>query len=323
MFSLDLIDRRLLVELDKNSRQPVSALAKKVRLSKQAVKQRLEKLEGNKIILNYYAVIDVFKLQRMSARLWIKLQGNYNEDEIVKFALKMPDAGWVLKTDGVYDMAIILWSRDMHDFDKAASRLKFQFGEFLKQIDISFIVRAHHISHRYLTNENALHDFFMEQKFSRFEIDSLDEKILGILAKNSRASLVEMSKELGVSDKTIKYRIKNLEKNKVILGYMVLLDYSKIGYAWHKVFLRLQNLTAEKYSKLVSYLKSKTSVMFVTEAIGVSDLEFEAMLQTTQQFHELMREIRQKFPEIIKEFSWLTVFKIEKVYYAPQAHNAP
>ncbi|MDD5162850.1 MAG: Lrp/AsnC family transcriptional regulator [Candidatus ainarchaeum sp.] len=319
MLGLDLIDRRLLVELDIDSRQPVSALAKKVRLSKQAVKKRLEKLEHEKIILGYYAVIDIFRLQRLSARLWIKLQGSYNEDEIIKFCLKMPDAGWVLKTDGAYDMAMVFWSKDLKDFDNALKELNFNFGAFLKEVDISFIVRAHHISHRYLTKEKTLHELVMEQKFSRSEIDAVDEKILQVLAKNSRTSLVEMAKQLGISDKAARYRIKNLEKNKFILGYMIMLDYSKIGYTWHKVFLRLQNLSEEKYSRLISYLKSKTNVMFVTEAIGVSDLEFEAMLQTPKEFHELMREIRQKFPEIIKEFSWITIFKIEKVYYAPQA----
>lgn len=318
MYSLDLIDRKLLVELDKNSRQPISDLARKVRLSKQAVKQRLERLERDKVILGYYAVIDVFKLQRLTGRLWIKLQGSYNEDEIVDFALKMPDVGWVLKLDGEYDFAIILWSKELRDFDDAVKKLKFRFGEFLKTVDVSFIIRAHHISHRYLTGEKGLHEFVMAQKHSDFKPDSLDEKILQILAENSRASLVEISKWLGVSDKTIKYRIKNLERKKVILGYMASLDYSKIGYTWHKVFLRLQNLSAENYSKLISFLKSKSNVMFVTEAIGISDLEFEAMLPTTRDFHELMREVRAKFPETIKEFSWITVFKTEKIYYAPQ-----
>lgn len=318
MYPLDLIDRKLLAELDKNSRQPMSLLARKVRLSKQAVKQRLEKLERDKVILSYYAVIDVFKLQRLSARLWIKLQGSYDEDEIIKFALGMPDVGWVLKLDGVYDLAIILWSRDMKDFDNAVKELSFKFGEFLKAVDISFIVSAHHISHRYFTEEKTLNELIMEQKFSRFEIDSLDGKILQILAKNSRAPLVEIGRQLGISDKTVKYRIKNLEKNKVILGYMVALDYGKIGYTWHKVFLRLQNLSAEKYQRLISFLKGKANVMFVTEAIGISDLEFEAMLKSPSEFHELMKEIRMRFPEIIKEFTWITVFKAEKIYYAPQ-----
>lgn len=318
MYNLDLIDRKLLVELDQNSRQPVSALAKKVRLSKQAVKKRLEKLERDKIILNYYAVIDVAKLRRLTGRLWIKLQGGYDEDEIVNFSLSMPDVGWVLKLDGEYDLLIILWSRDLIDFDNAIKKLKFSFGEFLKTVDISFNVRAHHISHRYLTNEKNLHEMVMEQKASDFEISSLDNKILQVLAKNSRASLAEMSRQLGVSDKTVRYRIKNLEKNKVLLGYMVSLDYLKIGYTWHKVFLRLQNLSAEKYQQLISFLKSKTNITFVTEAIGISDLEFEALLQTPKDFHELMREIRKNFPQIIKEFTWTTVFKAEKIYYAPQ-----
>ncbi len=319
MYKLDLIDRKLLVELDKNSRQPVADLARKVRLSKQAVKQRLEKLESSKVILGYYAVIDVFKLQRQSARLWIKLQGSYNEDEIVKFALQMQDVGWVLRLDGAYDLAIILWSKDMLDFDNAVKQLKFRFGEFLKAVDVSFIVRAHHISHRYLTKEKILNELIMEQKFSRFEIDAVDSKILSVLAKNSRASLVEIARQLSISDKAVKYRIKRLEKNKVILGYMVVLDYAKIGYTWHKVFMRLQNLSVEKYRQLISFLKSKTNVMFVTEAIGISDLEFEAMLPAPKDFHELMREIRLTFPDILKEFSWITIFKTEKIYYAPQA----
>ena len=318
MNKLDLIDKKLLVELDKNSRQPISGLAKKVRLSKQAVKNRLEKLKQKGVILSYYAVIDVFKLQRLSARLWIKLQSSYNEDEIVEFALKMKDVGWIMKLDGAYDLAIILWSKDMSSFDKAIKKLKFEFGEFLKTVDVSFIVRAHHLSHRYLTEEKEFREMIMEQKFSRFEIDKLDSKILDILAKNSRASLVEIGKQLGVSDKTVKYRIKKLEDAKVILGYLVLLDYSKIGRTWHKVFLKLQNLTSDKYSSLILFLKNKVNVMFVTEAVGVSDLEFEVMLPTTKEFHELMREIRSKFPTIIKEFVWVTVYKPEKVYYAPE-----
>ena len=318
MYDLDLIGRKLLAELDRNSRQPVSVLAKKVRLSKQAVKQRLEKLEREKVILGYYAVIDVFKLQRQSARLWIKLQGSYSEDEIIRFALQMPDVGWVLRLDGAYDLAIILWSKDMLELDNAVKELNFRFGAFLKTVDVSFVVRAHHISHRYLTGEKALHELMMEQRFSRFEIDGTDRRILGILAQDSRVPLVEISKRLGISDKTAKYRIKRLEKEKIILGYMVLLDYAKIGYTWHKVFLRLQDLSPEKYRLLISFLKGKTNVMFVTEAIGISDLEFEAMLQTPRDFHELMKEIRQGFPDIIKEFSWITVFKTEKLCYSPR-----
>jgi len=319
MYNLDPVDKKLLVELDKNSRQPVSALAKRVRLSKQAVRKRLERLEKDKVILEYYAVIDVARLQRLTARLWIKLQGSYNEDEIVEFALHMPNVGWVLRLDGAYDLAVILWPESMLDFDNAVKELKFRFGEFLKVVDVSFVVRAHHISHRYLTNEKELHELVLGERTKPVEVDSLDLRILQILANNSRTPLVRIAEALGISDKTAKYRLKRLEKSGVILGYMVVLDYAKIGYAWHKVFMRLQNITEEKYPKLILFLKSKASITFVTEAIGISDLEFEAVLPSPKDFHELMHEIRLKFPEIIKEFSWITVFKTEKICYAPQS----
>ena len=43
---LDLKDRKILYELDINSRQPFAAIAKKVGLSKQTVINRVKKLRG-------------------------------------------------------------------------------------------------------------------------------------------------------------------------------------------------------------------------------------------------------------------------------------
>ena len=48
--NLDLKDRKILYELDSNSRQPLSQIAKKVGLSKEVVNYRIRRLEDQKII---------------------------------------------------------------------------------------------------------------------------------------------------------------------------------------------------------------------------------------------------------------------------------
>ncbi len=71
MFKLDLKDRKLLYELDCNSRQTIQQLAKKIGLSKDAVNYRINKLIRNGIIKSFNAVIDTGKLGFISFRLFL------------------------------------------------------------------------------------------------------------------------------------------------------------------------------------------------------------------------------------------------------------
>ena len=72
MHKLDLKDCKLLYELDCNSRQTIQQLAKKIGLSKDAVKYRINRLYNSKIIKSFNAVIDTGKLGFTSYRLFLK-----------------------------------------------------------------------------------------------------------------------------------------------------------------------------------------------------------------------------------------------------------
>ena len=62
------------------------------------------------------------------------------------------------------------------------------------------------------------------------EIDAIDKKILNTIVHNSRLSFREIAKKVGVSVVTVLKRVKNLEKNKILLGYSSLLNYDVLGY---------------------------------------------------------------------------------------------
>jgi len=61
-------------------------------------------------------------------------------------------------------------------------------------------------------------------------MDELDYKILEKLNENARKSYREIARELKVSLSTISNRIKKLEDEKVIEGYIPLINQEKIGY---------------------------------------------------------------------------------------------
>ncbi|MCK4432920.1 MAG: Lrp/AsnC family transcriptional regulator [Methanomicrobia archaeon] len=61
-------------------------------------------------------------------------------------------------------------------------------------------------------------------------MDEKDRKILEILKKDSRTAFTRIAKTLNVSEATVRKRVKNLEEKKVIVGYGIKIDESKLGY---------------------------------------------------------------------------------------------
>jgi len=60
--------------------------------------------------------------------------------------------------------------------------------------------------------------------------DEVDKQILDLLSKNSRLSVREISKIINVSPPTISRRIRKLEENGVIKGYVSIIEDEELGY---------------------------------------------------------------------------------------------
>ena len=61
-------------------------------------------------------------------------------------------------------------------------------------------------------------------------IDDKDRKIVEILMKNARASFTEIADALGLSESTIRKRVRQLEESGVIRRYTTIIDPAKLGY---------------------------------------------------------------------------------------------
>ncbi|MFC7204279.1 Lrp/AsnC family transcriptional regulator [Haloferax namakaokahaiae] len=64
-----------------------------------------------------------------------------------------------------------------------------------------------------------------------FEVDPVDFGILFLLQHNARdVTTKEMGEQVGVASSTVATRIRNLETNGVIRGYVPTIDYEKVGF---------------------------------------------------------------------------------------------
>ena len=92
------------------------------------------------------------------------------------------------------------------------------------------------------------------------KLDLKDKKILEQLDLNSRQSNSQIAKKVGLSKDAIGYRIKNLEKNQIILGHYSLLNIARLGYITYKLMFTFQNTTSEIEKEIIGNLKQNSKI---------------------------------------------------------------
>ena len=116
---LDLKDRKILYELDLNSRQSFQEIGRKVRLSKETVFHRIKKLEEQGIIQKYSTMVDVGKLGYMNFRIFLKFQNitSVKEQEITNYLEKSEIVGWFVTVEGNWDLNIWALCKSIGEFN--------------------------------------------------------------------------------------------------------------------------------------------------------------------------------------------------------------
>jgi len=99
------------------------------------------------------------------------------------------------------------------------------------------------------------------------KVDSLDRLILGVLRDSGRASFVDIAERVGVTERTIRTRMKRLEEEGVIRGYTI--RESGIGLT---ALIRLKVGPGTEIGSLAGEFATWDGVECVYEISGDADL---------------------------------------------------
>ena len=148
------------------------------------------------------------------------------------------------------------------------------------------------------------------------DIDELDFKILRIMAPNARIPLTELANKLNSTVTKVNYRIKKLQKLGVIQGFRTDIDFSKLGYQFFKADIYLKDYS--KRQDIIKHVRTNPVVIRIDQSVGVSDLELEFHVRTLQEFHRIMQNIINEFPDAIKNYKYVYASKLHKMNYMPE-----
>jgi len=320
MIKLDLKDRKILYELDINSRQSYHKIAKKVGLSKDSVIYRINKLQELGIIKQFHTVINVSKLGFISFRLYFKLQNTTpeKETEIIEFLKKQKIVTWIVSIDGEYDLGMWILTKSVKEMNDLWKELLTRFRDFIEKRNLTIFTKVSYFPRTYILEQKKNREeyvFITEPEETK--LDELDLKLLKHLAPNSRISILELSRILKITPKTTTTRIKQLEKKKVIIGYRTMFDLEKLGYQYFKVHFNLHKITEQKEKEFKSYLRQHSHVTYDNEILGGDDLEIEIQVKTIQDLRNFLEEIKKQFANIIRNYNYMLFYKEHKYLFFP------
>jgi len=308
---LDEKDRKILIELDNDAAQGFGGMARKLRTSKEAVAYRVKQLEEKGIISSYVAVLHFAKLGLTYYRLYFKFSHISPEKrkEAVDFLLSQKNVAWLGSTEGSFDLIVVIGFDSVFGFEKFKNDLFLRFDRFFQRNSFAIYIEGEAYPRQYIAGKkNPMRKVFVFCSPAEKEpVDEEDYKILRAIAKNSRASSVEIAKITGLTDRIVRYRKAALEKKGVIVGYKLAINYRKLNYLFFKCLIKLQGLDEKKLHRMKLYARQHPNIIHWIKVIGEWDLELEVEAPSVEEFYRIASEIREQFSDVIQTFDAVLV----------------
>ncbi len=323
MEEIDLKDRKILYELDLDSRQSFAELGKKVGLTKEIIENRVKKLQDKGIIKHFYTEIDDYKLGYRRYRFYFNYQYVSPEikEEIINFFVKNKYVRIIHSTEGQFNLVLISDVKGISKCYAVWDTIISRYREYLANQVFSVIYRANLYRYSFLLEEG------IKENGSRIkstiygsddhvEIDDLDYQILTLLSQNSRLHTIEIAEQLNSTALEIKNRIKHLKDTGIIKAFRLDIALSKLEYHRYKVDIILKDYA--KLHTIINYIEENPNLDEVILSIGYADLEMVFILKSASQLHEIMKDLETKFPNTIKNYIYFFSTATHKWTWMPE-----
>ena len=129
-------------------------------------------------------------------------------------------------------------------------------------------------------------------------LDLVDRKILATLDIDCRQSNTAIGRIVHRSREAVKYRIFELEKQKILSGFITSINPNALGYYMFKAYLKLENIQGER-EKFFSELKSNKDIYWIGISDGVFDCVFAIVSKSIVEYYAKINDILSGWQRLI------------------------
>lgn len=318
MNTITMKDRRILDLLDKDPNMSIADIARKALTSKQVVEYRIKRMLNNKTIYSFFPIINPSKLGYSLFRAHIKLK-NVNEEKYTLFAKSLFEeypTFWIGFISGSFDIILDLWAKNITDFYFLMNKVTEKHKSIIASYELFPMIYLQINSYGYFLDKPFYRGTVIYNQQNKEEVDDKDILILKKLKTNSRLSYEEIGRGIGLTRNSIKNRISRLEKQGIITGYNMMVNFKQFDRLSYKLFITYENSEIKQENELLSYLKTKSGILSYAKLLGKWNLDIELQPRSAKELQQFLIELRSKFV-LIKDLEVIQIIEDYGIDYYP------
>jgi len=302
MIKLDVFDRKILEELIENSREQVTTIAKKVRLRRENVNYRINRLVKLGLIKEFNTILSERNLGLSHYVIFIELVklGDETERQIIEYLKNNHFMSWIGTSAGKWSLVfdIIIYEKNSN-LEKILGDFLQNFWNFIDNYEVLRLSESNYFAPKLIGKASISH--IQSESKDIIELDKIDHKILSLLNQDSRKTLVDISHQTNLTPNGVNNRIKALVKNKIIIGHTISLDWKKLGYEWFAIQIKLHKYEEEIDNQIKKFFMNHEKVVFYYKYFGGSwDYDIGVLVQNSDELRDFINEYRKKFSDVSK-----------------------
>ncbi len=139
------------------------------------------------------------------------------------------------------------------------------------------------------------------------KLDTIDRKILVLLADNGRVSHSSIARKLNVGRETVAYRLRRMKELNFLHGSLTLLNTRQLGFRNYVVYIKY--LLVRDAQQLIDDMKSKSEVTRIKKLSGLFDLQLTFCVRSPEELVRAMDHLTQKHHSIIQTYELMEIIE--------------
>ncbi len=293
MEELDLYDKKILFELDINSRISASKIAKKLKLPKETVNYRIKRLEKNGWINRLYTIFNASLFGYSYYRIYLKFYKltASTEMEIIDYITNDPTCANLRIIEGQYDLVFLTIQKNPSELKGFLQCFLNTFGMYVQEKNILILIKTHKLNQKFLFKGNTIKKTFNHVELKNYSLDKIDLGIMKSISINARMKLSDIAQSLKVDSRLIRYHIKRMEHAGIIVAYTTDMNLVQLSRELIQIDIALKDPAF--ILRIIDFFDKTNTCVFVHEILGKYDLSVEIYVEND----EMLRNILEKFKE--------------------------
>ncbi len=287
------IDEKLIAYLSENAREPLTKIAKSLKLSRDQIEYRINKYYSFGLIKNISAMVNYESLgYNYLIVILIKLTDSGNPEEFLQKLEKNKNCFSAGKVFNKYDFFANMIFINEDDAREKLSKLLES-----KKVTNYKIIKPFFSELYPLKIVNDKEPIKLISKTEKIKLDKKDLEILKILGKDARAKIIDIANSLNISAELALHRIRKLYSKNIILGYRIHFDYSKFRKFFSLMLIDLKDLSDKTIDKIKKYARNSEIASSANLCLSFPNAFIQIFHKDESELREEIKKLKQLFGE--------------------------